>query len=229
MPVRNIIRINEDLCDGCGKCITGCEEGALALVDGKARLVKESFCDGLGACIGQCPRGALTIERREADEFDEAAAAEGLHASPASVCPGSAQRMFEARRPDIRPGEDLPSALSHWPIQLHLVVPEAPAFRNADILIAASCTAFACGKFHPELLEGRSLIIACPKLDNLTGYVDKLINLFLEAQPRSVTVARMVVPCCQGLTLLVKQAREMAMSDVPIEEAVISLEGDLKT
>jgi len=236
MPVRNIIRINEDLCDGCGKCITGCAEGALALVDGKARLVKESFCDGLGACIGECPKGALTIERREADEFDESAVAEAMHIAPAARpvprhfpgCPGAAQREFGQRKASVHAGGDLPSALTHWPIQLHLIMPDAPAFRNTDILIAASCTAFACGKFHPELLDGRSLIIACPKLDNLTGYVDKLTSLFVDAQPRSVTVARMVVPCCQGLTLLVKQAREMAMSDVPVEEIVIGLEGEVR-
>ena len=230
MPVRNIIRINEDLCDGCGKCITGCEEGALAIVDGKARLVKESFCDGLGACIGECPKGALTIERREADEFDEAAVTEAMQKSPAPApgCPGTAQRDLGRRTGAVRSGEDLPSALTHWPIQLHLIMPDAPAFRNADVLIAASCTAFACAKLHPDLLEGRSLIIACPKLDNLSGYVEKLTGLFLEAEPRSVTVARMVVPCCQGLTLLVKQAREMAMSDVPVEEIVIDLEGEVR-
>lgn len=235
MPLRNIIQINEDLCDGCGKCITGCAEGALALVNGKARLVKESFCDGLGACIGECPRGALTIERRDAAEFDEAAAAEAARnhphparaiPSPAGACPGSAQRTFAPRPSPAQSGAGLASALTHWPIQLHLIMPDAPAFRNADILIAASCTAFACGQFHPELLEGRSLIIACPKLDKLDGYLDKLTALFLDAQPRSVTVARMVVPCCHGLTFLVKQAREMATSDVPVEEVVISLEGE---
>ncbi len=231
MSIRNIIRVNEELCDGCGKCITGCEEGALAIVNGKARLIKESFCDGLGDCIGECPTGALTIERREADAFDEAAAAAAVAAARAraaapAACPGAAQRIFAPRAPRAQDGVAAESALTHWPIQLHLIVPDAPVFRNADVLIAASCSAFACGRFHPELLEGRSLIIACPKLDRLDGYLDKLTALFLDAEPRSVTVARMVVPCCNGLTFMVKQAREMASSDVPVDEVIIGLEGE---
>ncbi len=242
MAVRNIIRIDEDKCNGCGNCITGCAEGALALVDGKARLVKESYCDGLGACLGECPTGALTIEQREADAFDEAAVAEAMAAHAAAKaapapqpahhhghgggCPGMQQRRFDAAPQPAAPcGSGPASQLTQWPIQLHLVSPYAPYYQGAHLLVAADCTAFALGAFHPELLAGRALAIACPKLDDDTGYVEKITALFAEARPASVTVARMEVPCCGGLVRMVLEGRARAGSELPVTEVVVGVEG----
>ena len=234
--LRKMIFIDEDKCDGCGQCITGCVEGALALIDGKAKLVKESYCDGLGACLGECPTGALTIEEREVAPFDEEAALAHVAAvdqaaqvaKPAakSACPGSTARQFEA--PAAAPSSaSAPSQLTHWPIQLHLINPAAPQFQNADVLVAADCTAFALGGFHGELLAGRSLVIACPKLDDLKGYMEKLTALFADAQPTSVTVPRMQVPCCSGLIHMVLEARKAAGSTLPVREIVVGVEGNI--
>ena len=254
MPIRNIIKIDEDKCNGCGQCIVDCAEGALAIVDGKAKLIKESYCDGLGACIGNCPTGALTLEQREAPEFDlpeELAHAVAAHAAaqqttptppspPVSACPsgggaspafsggcpGSRARQFgkqEAAAPSN--GAETPSALGHWPIQLHLVNFAAPHFQNTDILIAADCSAFACGSFHPRLLQGKAVAIACPKLDDPSGYLEKLTALFQQANPKSVTVTRMEVPCCRGISQWVLAARNQAGSAVPVEEIIIGVEG----
>ena len=253
MAVRNIIRIDEDKCNGCGNCITGCAEGALALVNGKARLVRESFCDGLGACIGECPTGALTIEQREADAFDEAAvhAAAVAAQAPAAAgagatafahaasgcpsgghgggggCPGSMSRTFGPARPAAHAGAAPASALRHWPVQLHLVSPFAPQYQGAELLLAADCAAFACGAFHTDLLPGKALAIACPKLDELSGYVEKLTDLFALARPPRVTVARMEVPCCGGILRMALEARARANSAVPVEEVVIGVSGDI--
>lgn len=250
MAVRNIIRIDEGKCNGCGNCITGCAEGALALVNGKARLVRESFCDGLGACIGECPTGALTIEQREADAFDEAAvhAAAVAAQAPAAAgagatafahaasgcpsggngggCPGSMSRTF-GPRPATPTGAAPASALRHWPVQLHLVSPHAPQYQGAELLLAADCAAFACGAFHTDLLPGKALAIACPKLDELSGYVEKLTDLFALARPPRVTVARMEVPCCGGILRMALEARARANSAVPVEEVVIGVSGDI--
>jgi len=256
MPKRNIIKIDEDKCTGCGQCIVDCAEGALAIIDGKAKLVKESYCDGLGACIGNCPTGALTLEEREAPEFvlppelaHAAAAGAAVHQHPApspmeSVrpcpssispagghsnsggCPGSRARQFNRQEAAAASSsQEVPSALGHWPVQLHLVNFIAPHFRNADILIAADCSAFACGAFHPRFLQGKAIAIACPKLDNPDGYLEKLTVLFQQAAPRSVTVVRMEVPCCTGLLRWVLAAREQAGSNLPIEEIIIGVEG----
>lgn len=229
MAKRRVIRIEEDKCTGCGECVNACVGGALALLDGKAKLVREDYCDGLGMCLPQCPANALHVEEREAPAY------RGPQAHPQPVahahgggCPGGMQRTF-ARRPAAAVAADAPSALGQWPIQLHLVRPDAPQFQGADVLVAASCTAFACGAFHPRLLVGKALVIACPKLDNLEGYREKLADLFLLAKPRSVTVARMEVRCCQGLTRLVLTARdnaaEYAEITTEIREAVIGVEG----
>ncbi|OQB28808.1 MAG: Ferredoxin-3 [Candidatus Hydrogenedentes bacterium ADurb.Bin179] len=256
MSTRTIIKIDEEKCNGCGQCIVDCEEGALALVDGKAKLVKESYCDGLGACIGNCPTGALTLEEREApafvmpSELAHAAAAEtaahqhpaprpmeSVRPCPSSVspvsgnshsggCPGSRARQFNRQEAAAASSsQEVPSALGHWPVQLHLVNFIAPHFRNADILIAADCSAFACGAFHPRFLQGKAIAIACPKLDNPDGYLEKLTVLFQQAAPRSVTVVRMEVPCCTGLLRWVLAAREQAGSNLPIEEIIIGVEG----
>ena len=261
MAIREIIKIDEEKCDGCGLCIVDCEEGALAIVDGKAKLVKDSYCDGLGACIGSCPTGALTIEVREADEFSlppdhpaaQAAAAAAPAPAPASHapsgcpsggahpaaaafsggCPGSRSRQFQETSAPASPttagqtAAHTPSALTHWPVQLHLVNFNAPQFQQREILIAADCSAFACGAFHPRLLQGKVLAIACPKLDDPTGYLEKLTAMFQNAAPPKVTVVRMEVPCCRGITQWVVSARAQAGSSVPVEEIIMGVEGDL--
>ena len=257
MAFRNIIRIDENLCNGCGNCVTGCHEGALEIIDGKARLVRESFCDGLGACIGHCPTGALTIEKREADAFDEdavIAAVTSAAMAPASAparpaahgggCPGSMSRSFGpvhahgggcpgSMPRQMRPAQEqvsadpAPSELTHWPVQLHLAHPLAPQFQGAHLLVAADCTAFAFGAFHAELLKGRALVIACPKLDDDRGYMEKMIDFFTEAKVASVTVARMEVPCCGGLVRLVVEARDRAESPLQVEEIVVGVEGGI--
>lgn len=334
MATRTVIEIDEDLCDGCGQCATGCHEGALRIIDGKARLVGESLCDGLGACIGECPRGALQTVQRDVEEYDErrviehilpkgmatvaahldhlqhhgqdtwynqavavltekglavptlAKAAEsapstvkaaamatdcgcgssagtgpaagarfgslrqvpGSQSTPRIVengmtggCPGSAARTFGATAGGQTPGKPaggqtpagaagaaggMASKLDHWPIQLHLANPRAPHFNGADVLIAADCTAFACGAFHQTLLAGRKLVIACPKLD--TGkeiYVDKIRALINDSKIASLTLAIMEVPCCSGLKRLVDEAAAGASRTIPISTVVVGIEG----
>ncbi len=226
MAIRDVIHIDEEKCNGCGQCVRACPEGALRLVNGKAKLVSEVYCDGLGACIGECPTGALTVERRQASPFDEEATRARM-ASHGSPCPGAASRTFSPwpKAEKRERAGSTPSELTHWPIQLHLANPAAPHFQGKDLLIAADCTAFAHGAFHRDLLAGRAVVIACPKLDDLTGYIAKLAELFAGARPPSVTVVRMEVPCCRGLLQLVLQARELAGSEAPIQEVVISIEG----
>jgi len=235
MSEREIILIDEEKCDGCGECVTACAEGALAIVDGKAKLVNDIYCDGLGACIGECPTGALVIEKRTADAFDEEAV-KALTASqnktPAAPlpcgCPGTMARAFKPEKePQACATGAVPSHLTHWPIQLHLINPAMPKFQQAHVLIAADCTAFAYGDFHNKLLKGKSLIIACPKLDSSEGYMEKLISLFKDATPQSVTVARMEVPCCGGLAQMVTEAHKAAGSQVPLKEILIGVEGDI--
>jgi ferredoxin len=323
MATRTVIEIDEDLCDGCGQCATGCHEGALRIIDGKARLVGESLCDGLGACIGECPRGALTTVTRDVEEYDErrviehilpkgmatiaahldhlqhhgqdtwynqavvvlaekglavptlakaavpspstvkaaapaadcgcgSSAAPGpaagarfgsLRQVPASQptprivdngmtggCPGSAAKTFGVaaggQTPAGASNGGMASKLDHWPIQLHLANPRAPHFNGADVLIAADCTAFACGAFHQALLAGRKLVIACPKLD--TGkeiYVDKIRALINDSKISSLTLAVMEVPCCNGLKRLVDEAAAGASRTVPISTVVVGIEG----
>ncbi len=231
---RTIVKIDKDLCNGCGACITGCHEGALQLVDGKAVVVSDSYCDGLGACIGQCPVGAITLEEREAAPFDEAAVEARLAAKNdaplACGCPGSAAR--EIRRPQFDfAGAGLqpqPSELRQFPVQLHLVNPGAGFFQSADLLLAADCTAFASGEFHSRFLRGKVLAIACPKLDHNTQvYEDKLVEMIDGARINTLTVLVMEVPCCGGLVHLAQTARERAQRKVPVKVVVLSVGGDV--
>ncbi len=239
MPLRQIIRIDETLCDGCGACVTACAEGAIEVVDGTARLIREDYCDGLGACLGDCPRGAITLEAADAAPFDEEAvrrhlgggAPQGLPTlapapAPHGGCPGSAARLL----PD--PGtvaDGGGSALRHWPVQLHLIAPGAPAYRNADLLVAADCSAFAAGDFHRRFLAGSSVVIACPKLDQgMETYAAKLEALLAPGAARSVTVVVMEVPCCGGLLRLVQQAAQRAGWQRPISVAVVGVDGTVR-
>jgi NAD-dependent dihydropyrimidine dehydrogenase PreA subunit len=236
MPLREIIRIDEERCDGCGLCVPACAEGAIAVVDGKARLVSDSLCDRLGACLGHCPQGAITIERVNVAAFDEAAArgkerppATGSTPAAFAACPGSRETSFDAPAPR---GADHsgPSALRQWPVQLHLVSPDAPHFAGADVLLAADCVGYAVGAFHRDYLGGRSLAIACPKLDaHQEIYLEKLVALIDEARIGSLTVMVMEVPCCGGLVRLVQAAAARATRKASIRCLVVGVRGDILT
>jgi Fe-S-cluster-containing hydrogenase component 2 len=220
---RNIVQIDESKCNGCGLCIPNCAEGALKIVDGKARLVSDRFCDGLGACLGHCPQDAIRIVEREAPEYNENVRA--FHELPRQACPGSQMRQHPPS-PATSNDTTVTPQLAHWPIQLHLVPVTAPFFRDADLLIAASCVPFSFGDFHSTLLAGKSLIIACPKLDNTEPYLEKLTGIFRQNDIKSVTVAIMEVPCCQGLLRLVRQALKDSGIKMPITVETISIKGE---
>ena len=241
MALRDLVRIDEELCNGCGDCVPSCAEGAIAVVDGKARLVDEALCDGLGACLGHCPQGAITVIQADAAPFDEAlvrAVAHGPqvapgpaaalpHGSHAGGCPGARTQEFAAPGP-AGDGAPRPSALRHWPVQLHLISPSAPAYRGADVLLAADCVAFAAGDFHRDFLAGRALAIACPKLDaQQDAYVAKLAALIDGAAIRSLTVAIMEVPCCGGLVRLAQAAAARAGRPVPLRVVVVGVQGQV--
>ena len=242
--LREIIEIDERLCDGCGECISACAEGALEIVNGKARLKGEILCDGAGACLGHCPTGALKVTRRESEEYDEAAVAQNLLAAgrvpvaashsqqtvlaaPVSGCPGSAIRQFGSR-PGLGTGEPCGatqsrranvSRLTQWPVQLALVPPDAPFLHGAELLIAADCVPFAFADFHERFLHGRALVVGCPKLDNLQHYVDKLTQMFGIARLRAVEVLKMEVPCCGGIA--------QAAVELPITVTTIGIRGEI--
>lgn len=241
---REIVLIDRDKCDGCGQCVSACAEGAIQIVDGKAEIVKEIYCDGLGACIGECPTGALTIEVREAPGFDEEATnkhVEGVRAAaeaPAGGCPGAALRSFAAGGMEVGvgvgvdgggevPEDNAPSALSQWPLQLRLVPPMAPFLKDADILICADCVPFAVGDFHKRYLEGRVVLVGCPKLDDLSYYAEKIASVITEATPKSLTVLRMEVPCCGGIAMVTVQARNRIAPEIPLEIHTIGIDGSI--
>jgi NAD-dependent dihydropyrimidine dehydrogenase PreA subunit len=293
--IREMVKIDEELCNGCGLCVPGCHEGALQIIDGKARLISDLMCDGLGACIGHCPQEAIRIEKREAEAYNETKVMEimvpkgkntvvahlkhlkdhqemdylkegvrflreneeklgfglqeviaevhghghhsGEHASQhghGGGCPGSRSVVIERMATGATAGAALagavnqPSELRQWPVQLHLVNPQAPYYRNADILIAADCTAFTMGDFHARHLKGKSLAIACPKLDSdMETYVSKITSMIDYAGINTITVLIMQVPCCGGLLQIVKTAASAAQRRVPIKLQVVSIEGEI--
>jgi NAD-dependent dihydropyrimidine dehydrogenase PreA subunit len=239
---RKIVRIDESKCDGCGKCIEACHEGALAIVGGKAKLVSDTYCDGLGACIGECPQGAIAVEEREAVDFDAAAVAKRRKRAAGSEsrvaladahggCPGSAMRSFAplaAEAPAAAEGQPPPSQLGHWPVQLRLLSPSAPFLQGAHLLLCADCAPFSVPDFHSRYLQGRAVAVSCPKLDDAGETVERLTALFAEARPSRVTVLRMEVPCCGGLTLAARKAREMAGVPTPIEAHIIGIRGGIR-
>lgn len=249
MPVREIIQIDENKCDGCGKCVSACAEGAIAMINGKAKLVSDIYCDGLGACIGKCPQGAITIEKREATAYDETAVHEHLrkiqgvrplttpvhpqplqpaHAAHGGGCPGSAMRMMRPTVSASNSDSPTDSALSHWPVQLALVNPQAPFLQGADILVCADCVPFAVSDFHSRYLAGRAVLVGCPKLDNLEMYREKLAMMFRHNQPRRITVLRMEVPCCGGIAQAAVEARNWAAPHVPLEIHTIGIQGGVQ-
>ncbi len=237
---RKIIQIDEELCDGCGQCVPACEEGAIQIIDGKARLVSEVYCDGLGACLGECPRGAIQVIEREAEAFDEEAVkahlgqqeqiqrmlSEAKASCSGGGCPDPGRILKEQPTEDHSSSAraaEAPSRLRQWPVQLHLVPPQAPFFADCDLLIAADCVPMAMGNFHEAMLKDKSVAIACPKLDDTGAYAEKLAAIFSLNEIRSITVAMMEVPCCRGLWMLVQQALALSGCQTPVELAVISL------
>jgi NAD-dependent dihydropyrimidine dehydrogenase PreA subunit len=282
---RKIIQIDEDKCNGCGQCIPNCQEGALQIIDGKARLISDLFCDGLGACIGHCPEGAIEIIEREAEPYDEHKVMEILVTKGRNTilahlehlrdhneqeflnqaiqflkennidmgpekemkthsgcgCPGSKEIDF---RDDGRQTADSSqqsavgsqqsavhspqSELRQWPVQLHLLNPNAPYFRNADVVLTADCVPFAMGDYHARYLKGKSVAIACPKLDsNKESYVEKLTSMIRDAKVNTLQVIMMEVPCCGGLLQMAQTARQNAGRNIPIKQSVISLQGEV--
>jgi len=240
MVSRNIVRIDEEKCTGCGLCIPACAEGALKIVDGKAKLISEKYCDGLGACIGECPQGAIIIEKREAEEFDEEAVEEHLKIKPPvpavhpihsshQSCPSAQVMHFErnlTEKEAANVSEERKSMLSQWPVQLTLLPTNAPFFENADLLIAADCVPFAYANFHNDFLRNRTLVIGCPKLDDAKFYKEKLTEIFKRNNIRSATVVNMEVPCCFGLYRLVKEALDSSGKVIYLRQETISIKGD---
>jgi len=241
---RKIIKIDEEKCDGCGLCVPACAEGAIQVIDGKARLVSEVYCDGLGDCLGECPRGALTIEEREAEEFDEKAVERHLVEQKAQQtapsqqsdplpcgCPGSASQTLKPRqtaRPDAEgDAGTTPSALGNWPVQLHLVPVVAPYFNEARLVIAADCVPFSFADFHRKFLAGRALLVGCPKLDDAEAYREKLAQIFRQNDIKSVEVVYMEVPCCFGLVHLVGKALEESGRDIPLSFTKVGIHGEI--
>ena len=243
MGKRKIIEIDEEKCNGCGQCVIACAEGALAIIDGKAKVVNEVFCDGLGACIGECPEDALWIVEREAPEFDEEAVKEhlrseetlprtGQHAGHVCGCPSAVPVLLRkaeespaiAEYPEAKQGE---SELMNWPVQWRLVQPSAPFLKGADILLAAHCAPFAYPDFHMSFMRGKPVIIGCPKLEEQKAFLEKLEAVFREARPRSVKVVMMEVPCCGGLVALAKEAAIRTGSSALIDSVVIGIDGSV--
>jgi len=238
MALRKVVHIAEEKCNGCGACIPNCPEGALRIVDGKARLVSDRYCDGLGACLGICPEDAITVIEREAGEFDEQAVAAmqraerqgGAHqAVHGTGCPGAplVNLWQSEERAPAAEGRGA-SALSQWPVQLHLVPTNAPFLQGADLLLAADCVPFAMADSHGRLLRGRKLLIGCPKLDDSAFYAEKLADIFRQNEVKSLTVAHMEVPCCFGLMALARRAVAESGRPVPVEEVIVSVRGEVK-
>ena len=241
MAVRDVVQIDEALCDGCGDCVPSCAEGAIQIIGGKAKLVGDVYCDGLGACLGHCPQGAITIIRREAAAFDQQAvdrhlaglASTDVAARPTGLpmagqsgpsCPGSRTIAWQADEPGRSPG----SRLRQWPIQLHLIPPTAPFLVDAEVLLAADCVAYAVGGFHQDHLGGRALAIACPKLDSHQEiYLDKIAAMIDHGEIRELAVMIMEVPCCSGLVELARQAVARASRRVPVSVRVVGVRGEV--
>ena len=251
--LRKIVKIDPDKCDGCGLCVPSCAEGAITIVNGKAVLSADNLCDGLGACLGECPRDAITIEERDTDAFDEAAveqhlAAQGRpapahgHHAPAAPhvhghgggCPGS--RMMSFGRQDAAapasaadaPKGSRQSRLAQWPVQMQLVSPTAPYFQGANLLLTADCVPLAYAGYHEDFLAGKAVIMGCPKLDDNQFFTDKLTEILRVSDIKSVTVLRMEVPCCGGISWAAKEAIKNCGKVIPYAEVTIGIQGDIK-
>jgi len=236
--IRKIVRIDEEKCDGCGACVPACADGALKIINGKAKLISEKYCDGIGDCLGECPRGAITIEEKAADEFDEEAiklhlekdkhTTQGLPCSCLSTTVTQFERCESAESPPIE-AVNQQSMLSHWPIKLTLVPSIAPFLQGTDVVLAADCVPFTYAGFHQDFLKDRSLLIACPKLDDFQAHLSKLTDIISHSSVKSLTVVLMEIPCCSGLTLMAKHAIQSSGRDIPLKEVTIGINGNLKT
>jgi len=233
---RSIVSIDEEKCNGCGMCIPNCAEGAIKIINGKAKLVDERFCDGLGACLGHCPQDAITIIERDAPDFDETAVK--MHLKPKSAekkvekslpcgCPGSMAMDFRGEtKVAVGKSARQNSELRQWPVQLTLVSPEASYFKDSELLVAADCVPFAYPNFHSDFLAGKSVIIGCPKLDDAEFYVDKLTEILKKNKIKSITLVNMEVPCCFGLQRIVEEAVARSGKVLPIRQTVITIRGE---
>ncbi len=241
MVNRKIIKIDEEKCTGCGLCIPNCAEGAIQIIDGKAKLVSEKFCDGLGACLGYCPESAITIIEREAEDFDEKAVKAHLQQKNTQIqpkpqpaftgCPSSTVMHFKiSETPSgIETIRQSVSQLTQWPIQLKLVPIGAPYFQDADLLITADCVPFAYANFHGEFLKGKALVVGCPKLDDIQFYKEKLAEIFKMNSIKSVTILHMEVPCCFGLVMATEEALASSGKKIPLKKIKIGIRGDIKS
>jgi len=233
---RDIVFIDEDKCNGCGQCIPNCAEGAIKLINGKAKLVDDRFCDGLGACLGHCPQDAITIIKRNAPEFDEKAVKKHLeHPGPEKKaqkdlpcgCPGTmAMDLRTEKKEQTGSSQRQSPELRQWPVQLMLVSPEASYFKDSDLLVAADCVPFAYSNFHHDFLKGKSVIIGCPKLDDADFYVEKLTEIIKKNTIKSITLVNMEVPCCFGLQRIVEEAVKNSGKVLPIRQTVITIRGE---
>ena len=235
MVLRNIVKIDEEKCNGCGLCVNACAEGAIKIIDGKARLVSEIYCDGLGACLGHCPQDAITIEKREADDFDEEATNAYLAKEKIAqmqtdfACPGMAAKQLKTKAvpDDTTPAKAVPSQLGHWPVQLKLVSPHAPYFANTDLLLVGDCVPFAMGDFHNRFLKDHSIAVGCPKLDYVQLYIEKIAAILQSNKLNSLTVIHMEVPCCSGLNHIARQAIAKSNIEMTFEDVTIDLQGNV--
>jgi ferredoxin len=234
--IRNIIRIDEEKCDGCGACVTVCAEGALKVIDGKARLISESYCDGLGACIGDCPQCAISIETRQAEDHKQEIHGDCPLAGPGvdrhvTTCPSAVVATFDLKA-TVEPNlgeESMPSNLDHWPVQLALIPLSAPFLKNADLLLMADCVPVAYSGVHRDYLKGHAVAIACPKLDDFSVHQLKLNEIIKHSDIKSLTVLRMEVPCCGGLHHMAKEAIRLSGKDIKLREVVIGVKGNIKS
>ena len=234
MVSRNIVKIDEEKCNGCGFCVIACAEGAIKLMGGKAKLISESYCDGLGACIGHCPQDAISIEQRESAPFDEQAtkshrAQEQIDDRKTDfVCPSSVAKQLRQKSTGSEQvvAETL-SRLSHWPVQLRLVSPNAPHFAQADLLLVADCVPFAMGDFHSRILKGRSIAVGCPKLDDTEFHIEKLSTILKASKLSSLTVVHMEVPCCFGLTRIAREAIASSGVNIYFDDVTVDLRGNI--
>ncbi|KGG80708.1 4Fe-4S ferredoxin [Caloranaerobacter azorensis H53214] len=244
MAIRKIVQIDEEKCNGCGLCVPGCAEGAIKIVNGKAKLVADNLCDGLGNCIGHCPQGAIKIIEREADEFDEEAVekhlsnikAEGVHVHHGGGCPGSRamtiNRKEEVDDKVIAASQDIEikikPQLSQWPVQLMLVPERASYWDGKELLVTADCVPFAYPNYHLDLLKGKSVVVGCPKLDNIGYYIEKLTNIIKYNDIKGIQVAYMEVPCCRGMVMAVDEAVRRSGKNIEVKKIEISIDGRKK-
>ena len=244
---RKIIQIDEEKCDGCGLCVPSCAEGSLKIVDGKAKVIADHLCDGLGACLGECPNGALAIIEREAEEFDESAVETHLasqaaptggqphgHGHGGGGCPSARLQVFnpvgdECRHANapVRQGGSGESALRHWPVQIRLIPPTAPFLKGADLLVVADCVPIAFPHLHQTYLKGKVVMVGCPKFDDAEQYLEKFVEIFSSARLKRITTLMMEVPCCSGLSAIVRKALSRSGQSIPLEEVTISTRGDV--